>query len=278
MIYIATIHWQTEKWIDIQLKYLRKNIKENYKVFAFLGQIDNQHQSKFFFSINELFKDHGIKLNILAEVIQMDSKNENDVIIFLDGDAFPINDLVPFIMNKLEKHPLLAINRKENLGDVIAHPAFCATTLKFWKEIQGDWKKGFEYKNQVGRIMADVGGNLYYNLVKRKINWYPLMRTNKLNYHPLFYGIYDDLIYHHGAGFRDPVSSVDLLQENFFSVKNQLIQSAYMKLSSPFSEKYRRKFDPFIRKRRKIKKKNIPIEEKIFSMILGNEFFYKKLM
>lgn len=278
MIYIATIHWQTEKWIDIQLKYLRKTIKENYKVFAFLGQIDNQQKSKFFFSINEPIEDHGIKLNILAEAIQLDSNNENDVVIFLDGDAFPINDLTSFIMNKLEKHPLLAINRKENLGDVIAHPAFCATTIKFWKEIQGDWKKGFEYKNQVGRIVADVGGNIYHSLVKKKINWYPLMRTNKVNYHPLFYGIYDDLIYHHGAGFRDPVSSVDLLQENFFSVKNQLIQSAYMKLSSPFSEKYRRKFDPFIRKRRKIKKKNIPIEEKIFSMILGNEFFYKKLM
>jgi len=278
MIYIATVHWQTEKWIDIQLKYLRKNIKENYKVFAFLGQIDNQQKSKFFFSINEPIEDHGIKLNILAEVIQLDSNNENDVVIFLDGDAFPINDLTSFIMNKLEKYPLLSINRKENLGDVIAHPAFCATTIKFWKEIQGDWEKGFEYKNQMGRIVADVGGNLYHSLVKKKINWYPLMRTNKVNYHPLFYGIYDDLIYHHGAGFRDPVSSVDLLQENFFSVKNQLIQSAYMKLSSLFSEKYRKKFDPFIRKRRKIKKKNIPVEEKIFLMILGNEFFYNKLI
>ena len=126
------------------------------------------------------------------------------------------------------------------MGDVIAHPAFCATTIRFWKEIKGNWEKGFTYKNRMGRLVADVGGSLYNNLKKNNIDWYPLLRSNNVNYHPLFFGVYDNIIYHHGAGFRDPVSSIDLYKAKYFSPVNQLIQSLFLRLSSPFSEKTKR--------------------------------------
>jgi hypothetical protein len=37
-----------------------------------------------------------------------------------------------------------------------------------------------------------------------------VLRTNRRNPHPLFFGVYGDVIYHHGAGFRLPISRVDL--------------------------------------------------------------------
>lgn len=278
MIYIATIHWKSARWIDIQKKYLDKHISEEYKIFAFLEDIDDQFESRFYFSINQPFRDHGLKLNILADVIKQESTNEDDILIFLDGDAFPINNLNNYIRKKLNNYPLIAMKRSENLGDVIAHPAFCATTIGFWKKIGGSWQKGFPYKNNLGHIVADVGGHLYNNLTKTRTDWYPLLRSNKHNLHPLFFGIYDNTVYHHGAGFRDPVSSVDLYEENYFSRVNQLLQSLYIRLSSSLNDKNKAKFSPFKWKRRKIKKRNLMIEYDVFSKIQNDEFFYTIFM
>jgi len=278
MIYIATIHWRTDRWIDIQKKYLNKHINEEFRIFAFLEGIEEQYKSRYYYSINRSLKDHGVKLNILSDAILEDSNSDDDILVFLDGDAFPISDLIPYIHSKLKGSPLLAMKREENLGDVIAHPAFCVTTIRFWKEIKGNWEKGFQYKNNLGRIVADVGGYLYNNLSQNDIQWYPLLRSNKQNLHPLFFGIYDNIIYHHGAGFRDPVSSIDLFEENYFSPFNQIILSVYHRISAQLSEKNKRRFDPLKWKRRKIKKRNFPIERKVFSMILNNEKFYSKFL
>jgi hypothetical protein len=43
---------------------------------------------------------------------------------------------------------------------------------------------------------------LLKQLADRNVEWLPLLRSNKVNLHPLFFGIYEGLVYHHGAGFR----------------------------------------------------------------------------
>jgi len=48
MIYIATVHWQSDRWIDIQLQFLQWNIKEEFRVFAFLNNVPEDHISKFY--------------------------------------------------------------------------------------------------------------------------------------------------------------------------------------------------------------------------------------
>ena len=47
-----------------------------------------------------------------------------------------------------------------------------------------------------------MGGNLLGLLEDAGIEWYPMLRTNKVNPHPLQFGVYEDLVYHHGGGFR----------------------------------------------------------------------------
>jgi hypothetical protein len=42
------------------------------------------------------------------------------------------------------------------------------------------------------------------------LNWYPLKRDNKIDIHPFFFGVYGNLIYHHGGGFRTMVSDYDI--------------------------------------------------------------------
>ena len=48
--------------------------------------------------------------------------------------------------------------------------------------------------------------------------WHSLLRSNVVNLHPVFFGIYGDLVYHHGAGSRKSLSRLDrVLVENHTS-------------------------------------------------------------
>jgi hypothetical protein len=60
-----------------------------------------------------------------------------------------------------------------------------------------------------GEQVTDVGGNLLHRLRDLGVDWLPLLRTNTTNLHPLWYGVYDHRVYHHGAGFRNQVARID---------------------------------------------------------------------
>jgi hypothetical protein len=209
MIHVATVHWQDNRWIDVQLEYLKRHINEPFRVYAWLNEVPGDHRQKFHYVSTEAIRQHAIKLNVLADLIYFDSNRGEDIIIFLDGDAFPIGDIIGRARQKLAEHPLVAVQRLENNGDPQPHPCFCVTTVEFWKRIGGDWKEGYMWNDPQGRLTTDVGGNLLGILKRQGIDWYPMLRSNRTNLHPLWFGIYDGLIYHHGAGFRAPISRID---------------------------------------------------------------------
>jgi len=209
MIRIATVHWQDESWIDVQLGYLKRNVTEQLQVYAWLNEVPGDHRHKFHYANTEAIQSHAIKLNILADLICFDSNQADDLLMFLDGDAFPIGDIVAFVRQKLRQHPLVAVQRLENNGDIQPHPCFCATTVGFWKRMGGDWKQGYEWKDRDGKLVTDVGGNLLGILRRHEVDWYPMHRSNRINLHPLWFGIYEGVIYHHGAAFRSPRCRVD---------------------------------------------------------------------
>jgi hypothetical protein len=201
VINIATVHWQTPKWIDAQLHYVERAFDVPYRIFASLNGIDDPAQGKRFHFAADMEGSHASKLNQLADIIA-ESSDPSDILIFLDGDAFPVRPLMPWLSEILARVDLTAIRRDENLGDMQPHPSFCATTVGFWKDIGGDWLPGGTWVNSAGREVADTGGNLLYALRERQIDWLPLLRTNTHNPHPVWFGLYDHRIYHHGAGFQ----------------------------------------------------------------------------
>lgn len=210
MLHILTVHWEDDRWIDVQLSYLQRHITELYRVYAFLNYIPEHHFSKFFYVSNERIDNHAVKLNLLADMAVFASKSDDDVLMFIDGDAFPIGDMSGFIRQNLAQYPLAAVQRLENNGDIQPHPCFCVTTVGLWKSIRGDWNRGYKWPNAYGELVSDVGGNLYGQLLERNIPWLPILRTNKINLHPLWFGIYGDVVYHHGAGFRDPQCRLEI--------------------------------------------------------------------
>jgi hypothetical protein len=211
MIHIATVHWATDRWVDVQLHYLEKHIDSPYRVYACLDRIERDLSDRFHYSLSLEKTRHPDKLNLLAEMITGEAEPE-DLIVFLDGDAFPIAPFEPAVRTMLAENPLAAIRRDENLGDPQPHPSFCVTTVGFWQEIDGDWSRGQTWLNAEGEAVNDPGGKLLKALEERGIGWTPLLRTNAKDLHPIFFGVYGGLIYHHGAGFRHALSRSDIVQ------------------------------------------------------------------
>jgi hypothetical protein len=264
MIHILTIHWQTDKWIDLQLQYIEKNIKSDFKIYAFLNDLPSDHSQKFFFSCNEPIEEHSVKLNLLANMAILNSTDTNDWLMFIDGDAFPIGDIVSFAKDKLEKYPLIAIQRRENyLGETLPHPSFCLTTIRFWKEIGGTWNRGF-LGNFLGKPLYEVGGSLQKKLQDKGIIWYPMLRSNKKNIHPVMFGIYEDIIYHHGAGFRFPTSRNDKQSlgfiQRFYLILNNNMPNRIKKILSPNNIFFKR---------------NMKLSEEVYLSILHDPEFYR---
>ena len=54
MICIATVHYKSDDWIDIQLKYIKKYVKEPFRIYACLNGIDKSHFGNYFFNIRRI--------------------------------------------------------------------------------------------------------------------------------------------------------------------------------------------------------------------------------
>jgi hypothetical protein len=198
MIHVVTVHWQDARWIAPQLRYLDRFLPE-HRVYAALNGIDLQLGDRFAFAEDHEGK-HPEKLNQLAEVAR-DHAKLDDLLLFLDGDAFPI---APIDETVLGGTPLAAVRRDENAGDAQPHPSFCLTTVRFWFDVGGDWRRGYEWTASTGARVTDVGGNLLGILREAGVEWRPLLRSNRVNLDPVLFGIYANVAYHHGAGFRPP--------------------------------------------------------------------------
>ena len=202
MIHVATVHWQIAKWIEVQHDYLARHMAEPYRVWGSLEGIDESY-AKYFDHVVPSIGTHAAKLNLLALAIRKVAAPD-DVILFMDGDAFPIADPMPVTRAALNESVLVAVRRDENAGDPQPHPSFCATKVESWDELHGDWSKGYPWavNPRNGRPVSDVGGNLLFALQSRNTPWTPLTRSNRHNLHPLWFGVYGGIVYHHGAGFR----------------------------------------------------------------------------
>jgi hypothetical protein len=204
MIHIATVHHRSSKWIDVQLAYLRRHLTEPYRVVANLEAVEGDHASKFDQVVPAVGR-HAGKLNLLAAEIVAEARGD-DIIIFLDGDAFPIVDPMPIVRKALDDTALVAVLRRENGEDQQPHPSFCAVRVDTWDSLRGDWSMGHPWKNEFGDWVSDSGGNLLAALERNEVDWTPLLRTNRYNPHPLWFAVYGGIVYHHGAGFRKPVA------------------------------------------------------------------------
>jgi hypothetical protein len=95
-------------------------------------------------------------------------------------------------------------------------------------------------------------------LQDKQIDWCPLLRSHNVEAHPILFGIYAGAIYHHGAGFRNPVTRGDLAGAKL---------SAKEKLRAVFPWRYRRVL------RHRIGTRNAQLSEQIFNQLQTPNLF-----
>lgn len=202
MIHVVTVHYLDDRWIGPQLRAFKRHLGPDHRVTACLNGIDPGWR-EVFHEAHDLDGSHAQKLNSLAKIVIDSGAAPDDLLLFIDGDAFPIGSVDAAC---LDGAPLAAVRRDENLHDRQPHPCFCLTTVGFWHSIGGDWEAGHTWPISDGGAVTDVGGNLLGILERAGIEWRPLLRSNRIDLDPLLFGIYADVVYHHGAGFRVPKS------------------------------------------------------------------------
>jgi hypothetical protein len=207
VLHVATVHFKSPRWIPVQIRELQRHLSVPFQTWTSLQGIDASYGRYFDHVLNQKGW-HAEKLNHLALEIAHQA-DDDDLLMFLDGDAFPIADPLPLVESALSRAELVAVVRTENNLDRQPHPCFCVTRVGTWRSLPGDWSQGYMWKTSSGELESDVGGNLLRQLELSGTRWAPLHRTNSHDLHPLFFGIYGNAIYHHGAGFRWPFARID---------------------------------------------------------------------
>ncbi len=281
MVHVMTVHWRSDMWIDIQLSYLEKHISGPMRIYASLDELPRPQRDKYFFQ-TELDGSHPDKLDHLAQMILDDPETkESDWLLFVDGDAFPIQDVRAYGHEKLSEFPLVAVQRLENNNDVQPHPCFCLTTVGFWREIKGTWQPGYLWENAQGNRLTDVGGDLLGILTERRTKWLPMLRSNGQERHPVFFGLYENLVYHHGAGFRRACSrkSVeDKLAEMQGTFLYRLL--GFLHRNAPKAQslrRLRRLVEPQFWAKQQAIWQSQKISRQVFNMVKENDQFFLQL-
>ncbi len=198
MLHVLTSHTISPRWIEIQTRHLRQHISVPFQTWASIQLIDPAHGAHFDRIVDQKGAQAG-KLNHLAVEVLREA-DEDDLLMFLDGDAFPVADPMPRIEAALETAPLIAVRRAESAGDPQPHPCFCVTSAASWRRLAGDWSDGYVFSDERGRRVTGLGANLLRRLELTGTPWVQLLRSNPTRLDPLFFAIYGEIVYHHGAG------------------------------------------------------------------------------
>lgn len=217
MIYIVTNHHgpSVDKFVHLQSKYLQRYSESSYKVICGISNFDyDQEKGSWDIKADPRYMDnyeliptddprlenqHHTKMNYLSHLIKSSHQiNDEDLLVFLDGDAFPVSDWESTVSKALEEHKVACVYRTDNLEPLVPdeqkpypHLLFVAVKAKFWFENELNWEKCPDG--------GPTGPLLKFWLEENGYTTYPLLRSNKVDIHPLFFGVYGDLIYHHGS-------------------------------------------------------------------------------
>ena len=239
MIHIYTLHFKDDYWVDLQIKSFKKYIKVPYKSYAIFSHMnqemyDRRKDDFDYFEVREKGRHihkggnyHPTDGNRHIFPVIKQNLEAGDIVIRIDSDAFFVDDVNEKFVDKVINKKFLAMYEPEHEWDlnyIAPHPAFYA--------FRG------EYLNQgldaaMSEMVEDGHSNWWGLLMnwykENKIDWYPLKRSNQINLHPIYFGIYDNLVYHHFAGSRDKVTRVDRKKAQEFNMNlDDIVEENHM--------------------------------------------------
>ena len=211
-ILVLSVHCSS-KWIDIQHQYIKNNTANfEYAIVLMNCAIDNNIKAINDINIISSIKSnarpvvqHLIGLNAIAEYANANILKYRSIMI-LDSDCFPIANWEPILFNFLEKHEIICPTRYENYENY-PHPSIIISKQPM---MFGD-PQVYTLDGQIKKDPVPITKS-----GQPLTGYFPLIRTNRINYHHLAFGIYHDTFYHHAAGSRLPRFKSNDIRESTF--------------------------------------------------------------
>ena len=210
MLRILTVHYRDSFWLRQQMEHLKRNVQIPYELYAFVHGVEGSLSKKMLFvsqepiAVGSPSASHAMKLNILAD-IAVHEGHQDDVLWFLDSDAFPILPIEEGFFDVLEESDFVSV-ADERLR-VRVHPCCAFTKSACWQEIRGDWKPGVGEDLDVA--LGDTGARIPDALLRAGKSWKKIERINSVTVDPLWFAVFQGGVYHHGAGSRRSKSLTD---------------------------------------------------------------------
>ena len=185
-------------WYQLQKKFIERNTTVPYDFKIITNNVDAK-----MFESDEVVITNSENIGHpegLRQAIQFMKQSKGySGYLLLDSDCFPVRVGWQDILDRqmaIQTKSIVAPIRFENL-DLFPHPCVVYLNQPGLEnpDLNFDYKK---VKNLLGDEINEVGGGMV-NLMSEVM---PLLRTNRINLHPVAAGIYHHLFYHHGAGSR----------------------------------------------------------------------------
>lgn len=190
-----------EHWYRLQKHFIKKNTLVPYDFKIIVNNVDTAlFAEDEIVLVNDKNIGHpaGIE-QIFSYMREEEQQKEYTSFLLLDSDCFPVgtgwHEVLDQQMKRLNKM-IAAPIRYENL-DMFPHP--CVVYMN--KDGINNPKVNFNYA-KVKNLMADTIDEVGGLMPEVSDQVLPLLRTNRVNLHPVAAGIYHHLFYHHGAGSR----------------------------------------------------------------------------
>lgn len=213
--FILSTHFRAEEWVSVQREYLDRYADVPHERHFAVDGID----LSLFLDSETTYGysgDHGDALDLLARSV-LEKAEERDWLIFLDSDAFPV---IPVSQILSIDSPFISIQRVEHLGLQHPHPSFTAVRAGTYRALNASWKNGgYEWRDESGRLVADVGSGFIPALAKKAVSWQPLRKIAAREFHPIFFALYGTselgpMVYHHGAGSKRKHTAIERYWES----------------------------------------------------------------
>lgn len=204
-IFVDTTSSLMQNWFKVQKKFLYATTENlNHAIYVSEGEVVNNFDIDTIIiprtssaNNNIKFSDaHVLGLRSLLNYFQM-HRNEYEYFLFLDMDAFPIKqNWLQILLGKMgTEREIAVVLRTENLENRLH------ASVLFARRVALDYlsfevaKSGLDI---LGNREMDVCIPTYQSIRRDKA--YPLLRSNIVNLHPVFFGIYYGLFYHNACG------------------------------------------------------------------------------
>ena len=232
----ASSEQRQREWFELQSAYLAKTTNDYDHVVvvnhpdtsAFDGQVkviesqgtDPEKDHESLLHLNALVQLHKYFLSV---------QDEYDCFLFLDNDAFPVRkDWEPLLSEKMLSGQLMGHRAPVKEIAVVVRPEICefrwhASVLYATKTGLRNLDFRFSTMDYLAGMGKDFLGNpehdihINYQSTKLRSLVLPLMRTNQYNLHPVAFGIYYDMFYHHTFGSEHGIQQY---VEPFDSLRN----------------------------------------------------------